>query len=134
MSGAEVSIELFEQAIAKDPAFAPAYAGVAAMLAARSGFDRFDPSERAEMIAKGWAFARKAMNLDPRLPDIEAGTALVTGIARAWPKLQIILTGWADTEGHGLLEPGRVAYVGKDSSPEEFVAAILDACGCTDPD
>ncbi len=72
--------------------------------------------------------------VDPRLPDIEAGTALVTGIARAWPKLQIILTGWADTEGHGLLEPGRVAYVGKDSSPEEFVAAILDACGCTDPD
>ncbi len=71
--------------------------------------------------------------VDPRLPDVEAGAALVNGIARAWPKLQIILTGWADTEGHGLLDGVRTTYVGKDSSPEEFVAAILDACGCTDP-
>jgi tetratricopeptide (TPR) repeat protein len=84
LSGAEVSIELFEQAIAKDPAFAPAYAGVAAMLAARSGFDRFDPSERAEMIAKGWAFARKAMNLDPRLPDAYDAVAMMQAREAQW--------------------------------------------------
>jgi DNA-binding NarL/FixJ family response regulator len=71
--------------------------------------------------------------VDPRLPDVEAGAALITGIARAWPDLRIILTGWADTEGHGLLRGVPMTYVGKDSSPEEFVAAILDACGCSDP-
>jgi len=69
LSGVEASIELFEQAIAKDPKFAPGYAGVAAMAAARSAFDRFSPAERAEMIAKGWAFARNAIRLDSRLPD-----------------------------------------------------------------
>ena len=35
LSGVELSIELLEQAIAKDPMFAPGYAGVAAMEAAR---------------------------------------------------------------------------------------------------
>ncbi len=39
-TGAELSAELFEETIAKYVSFAPAYAGLAAMEAARSGFDR----------------------------------------------------------------------------------------------
>ena len=69
IEGVEDSIDLFEQAIAKDPSFAPAYAGLAAVESYRSAYDRFNPSERAEMIAKGWAAAAKALQLNPRLAD-----------------------------------------------------------------
>lgn len=67
--------------------------------------------------------------MDPRLPDIEAGVALIGGMTRAWPDLKIVLTGWSDTEGHALTNmPTR--FVSKGGTPEEFVRAVVDACGC----
>jgi tetratricopeptide (TPR) repeat protein len=84
LSGAELSIDLFEQAIAKDPSFAPAYAGLAAMEAARSAFDRFNPPERALMIAKGWAAAQKSMRLDSRLADAYDGLAMMQARDAQW--------------------------------------------------
>lgn len=69
--------------------------------------------------------------LDPRLPDVEAGVALIAGLRRAWPAMKVVLTGWTDVEGHAALDGGRSCYVSKGSSPEEFVAAIVDAC-CPD--
>jgi len=67
--------------------------------------------------------------MDPRLPDIEAGVALIGGMNRAWPDLRIVLTGWNDTEGHAVTNmPTR--YVSKGGSPEEFIRAVVDACGC----
>ena len=65
--------------------------------------------------------------VDPRLPDIEAGLALITGMSRAWPSLRIVLTGWTDTVSHG--DPGtRRAFVSKSAAPEQFAAAIVNAC------
>ena len=66
--------------------------------------------------------------VDPRLPDVEAGTALIAGMRRAWPSMKVVLTGWADVEGHAALNGSRSCYVSKGGSPEEFVAAIVDAC------
>ena len=66
--------------------------------------------------------------VDPRLPDVEAGIALIAGMARAWPSLRIVLTGWGDTEGHAQLTDARLCYVSKGGTPEEFVTAIVDAC------
>lgn len=66
--------------------------------------------------------------VDPRLPDIEAGVALIAGLARAWPSMRIVMTGWGDTEGHALLGVTSTSYVSKSASPEEFAAAIVDAC------
>jgi DNA-binding NarL/FixJ family response regulator len=65
--------------------------------------------------------------VDPRLPDVEAGQALIGGMARAWPSMRIVLTGWSGPDGPG--ETGG-RYVSKGSSPEAFVTAIVDAC-CT---
>jgi|SRR6187402_1613931 DNA-binding NarL/FixJ family response regulator len=67
--------------------------------------------------------------MDPRLPDIEAGIALIGGLNRAWPDLRIVLTGWSDTEGH-LLTSVPTRYVTKGGTPEDFVRAIVDACAC----
>lgn len=69
--------------------------------------------------------------LDPRLPDVEAGVALVAGMRRAWPSMKVVLTGWADVEGHAALDGGHACYVSKGGTPEDFVAAIVDAC-CPD--
>ena len=69
--------------------------------------------------------------VDTRLPDVEAGEALIGGLSRAWPSMRIVLTGWSNPDGQA--RPGEVAncYVSKGSSPEEFIAAIVDAC-CVD--
>lgn len=66
--------------------------------------------------------------LDPRLPDIDAGLALITGMARAWPSMRIVLTGWSDTAGHTQIAGQETAYVSKSASPEQFAAAIVNAC------
>jgi len=70
--------------------------------------------------------------VDPRLPDVEAGEALIGGMARAWPAMRIVLTGWTNPDGQSRFGlNGSARYVSKGSSPEEFVSAIVDAC-CID--
>jgi serine/threonine-protein kinase len=71
------SIRPFEEAIAKDPSFAPAYAGLAASYAVRSGQLQFDS---ADEVAKMRTAAEKAIQLDPLLA--EAHDALGMGYAR----------------------------------------------------
>jgi len=66
--------------------------------------------------------------VDPRLPDIDAGLALITGMARAWPFMRVVLTGWNDTAGHMQLDATGTAYVSKSATPEQFSAAIVLAC------
>ena len=83
-TGIESSIDLFEQAISKDPSFAPAYAGIAAGAAARSAFDRLEPARRAEIIAQGWTAAQKAMQLDPRSPDSQEALAMMQARQSQW--------------------------------------------------
>ena len=60
------SIEPFEQAIAKDRSFAPAYAGSAVARAARSGQFRFNMADEA---AKARVAAQTAIQLDPSLAE-----------------------------------------------------------------
>ena len=77
LTGYDASIPVLEQAIAKDPSFAPAYAGLAAAHASRSGEFRFDLGD--EMV-KMRAAAEKAIQLDPLLA--EAHDALGMSYAR----------------------------------------------------
>lgn len=60
------SIKLFEEAIAKDPSFTPAYAGLAALHALRSGFAKLDYAQES---AKMRIAAEKAIQLDPLLAE-----------------------------------------------------------------
>lgn len=77
LSGYDQGIGLLEEAIAKDSSFAPAYAGLAAAHAARSGHFRHDaPVELAKMRAA----SEKAIQLDPLLA--EAHDALGMAYAR----------------------------------------------------
>lgn len=65
--------------------------------------------------------------IDPRLPDADAGLALIGGLARAWPGLRIVLTGWNEGDGRAMLA-GSVCYVTKGSTPEDFVDAVVAGC------
>jgi DNA-binding NarL/FixJ family response regulator len=65
--------------------------------------------------------------VDPRLPDIDAGRALLSGMALGWPGLRMVLMGWAD-ERDGVAAD--LTFVSKTAPPEEFVAAALAACDC----
>ena len=84
LSGVETSIDLFQQAITKDPSFGPAYAGIAAGYVARSGFDRFDVAQRTEMLARGWAAAERAMQLDPSSADSQEALAMMQARQSQW--------------------------------------------------
>lgn len=87
-TGVYDSISLFEKAVASDPSFAPAYAGIAVGYATQSGFDRFDGAERAEMIAKGWAAAEKAMRLDAGLADAHDAMGMMQAREAHWDQAE----------------------------------------------
>jgi DNA-binding NarL/FixJ family response regulator len=65
--------------------------------------------------------------VDPRLPDIDAGRALLSGISLGWPSVRVVLMGWTD-EREGAEADAQ--FVSKTALPEEFVAATLKACNC----
>ena len=68
------------------------------------------------------------MIVDPRLPDLEAGAALVSSLRRSRPALRIVLAGWSVTPEQPELLSTACSYVSKNGSPEEFIAAMVDAC------
>jgi Flp pilus assembly protein TadD len=88
LRGVEDSIDLFTQAASKDPSFAPAFAGIAAGLAARSGFDQFNDAERADMLAKGWTAAAAAVRLDRRSADAQDALGMMQARAAQWPQAE----------------------------------------------
>ena len=84
LSGIESSIDLLNQAIIKDPSYAPAYAGIAAGYAARSGFDGFEAAQHADMIARGWSAAETALQLDPRLAEAHYALGMMQARCAQW--------------------------------------------------
>jgi tetratricopeptide (TPR) repeat protein len=84
LSGLENSVDLFRQAIARDPSFAAAWAGVAVGCAGRSGFDGFSAAERAHIIGEGWAAAQKAIDLDPLSADSHDALAMMQAREAQW--------------------------------------------------
>ena len=76
------SIPMFEQVIAKDPNFAPAYAGIADAYAYLSATPRtFSPTVAFTKMSEA---CRKALELDPLLAEAYACTGLVYSRSHAW--------------------------------------------------
>ena len=73
--------EAFEQVIAKDASFAPAYAGLAEAHAARSGQFRYD---FAEEVSKMRGAAEKAIALDPLLAEAHDALGMVGARDAQW--------------------------------------------------
>jgi len=76
------SIPLFEQAIAKDAAFAPAYGGLAAAYGYESGVFDADQDDLAKMRTA----AERAVALDPLLPEAYDGLGAAHARDAEWKK------------------------------------------------
>lgn len=66
--------------------------------------------------------------VDPRLPDLAAGAALVSSLERSRPSLRIVLAGWSATPEQPEPLSHACSYVSKNATPEEFIAAVVEAC------
>ena len=84
-SEAAKSLPFFERAIAKDPNFAPAYAGIALAHSRIMGYGQGELSEHDPRMK---AAAERALELDPLLPDAH----LVLAVVHMWD------FAWADAE------------------------------------
>jgi serine/threonine-protein kinase len=81
---ARAAIELFDQVIARDPAFAPAYAGLADAWAAMS-INRVDGAVRPdEAFGLMKPAAARALQLDPLLAEAHAAMGVVLARDRQW--------------------------------------------------
>jgi len=81
LPGEVQSVANFEDAIAKDPSFAPAYAGLASALVARSGMETFDS---ADELARMENSAKKALELDPLLAKAYDALGMVYARKAQW--------------------------------------------------
>ena len=68
--------------------------------------------------------------IDPRLPELADGHALVDSVAAHWPEVRIVIIGWGDTGDYRMGNKSVAAFVTKSARAEDFVAATLAACGC----
>jgi DNA-binding NarL/FixJ family response regulator len=70
----------------------------------------------------------RVLVVDPRLPELADGQALVERVSASWPDVKIVIMGWGET-GDSRIARSATAFVAKSVPPEEFVAATLAACG-----
>jgi len=78
--GRSKAVEYFQQAIAKDPGFAAAYAGLAYAFSIRGFFGE----SGAEEMAQGMAAARKALTLDSSVAEAHAALGLALMLDLRW--------------------------------------------------
>ncbi|MGH9700767.1 MAG: winged helix-turn-helix domain-containing protein [Candidatus Acidiferrales bacterium] len=72
--GFQQAIECFQQSIAKDPNYAPAYAGLANSYALISGYSGAPP---AESMSKARVAALRALEIDDNLPEAHTALAVI---------------------------------------------------------
>jgi len=86
LADSDQGVDLYEQAIAKDTSFAPAYAALASMYVFRTGEDRIDwtgPS-RAEEMSRMRVVIGKAVQLDPLLAEAQEALGSVQARDAQW--------------------------------------------------
>jgi TolB-like protein len=81
--GSNPQIAVFQQAVAKDPSFAPAYSGLASALAYKSG-QGFDAAKRVEQVSQMREAAGKAIELDPMLAEAHAALGSIYARDAQW--------------------------------------------------
>ena len=80
------AIERFEQAVAKDPSFAPAYAALGSAYAIQSA--QFPVNHSPDELPKMRAAAEKAIALDPLLAEAHAALGLVDAREGRWEQAE----------------------------------------------
>jgi DNA-binding NarL/FixJ family response regulator len=63
--------------------------------------------------------------VDPRLPDVDAGTAFIGRLRELVPDARILAMSWSAQLEHGGIECGADGFVRKTFRPAELIAAIV---------
>ena len=63
--------------------------------------------------------------VDPRLPDMDAGTALIARLREELPNVRVLAMSWSDGLEQGRIDCGADGLVRKTFRPAELLAAIL---------
>jgi len=70
--------------------------------------------------------------VDPRLPDVADGMALISKLRARQPDLRILAMSWSDTLESAVIESGADGFLRKTFRPTELVAAVLAATRSAD--
>jgi two-component system invasion response regulator UvrY len=62
--------------------------------------------------------------IDPRLPEIEAGIALMVRMRERWPSMRIVAMSFSDATEHRALDGGADAFVAKSGQPDALMEVI----------
>ena len=65
--------------------------------------------------------------IDPRLPDVADGMALISKLRARQPGVRILAMSWSDTLESAVLESGADGFLRKTFRPTELVSAVLAA-------
>jgi DNA-binding NarL/FixJ family response regulator len=65
--------------------------------------------------------------VDPRLPDLDGGTAFIADVRVMAPEVRILAMSWSDSLERAALDGGADGFVRKTFRPTELVAAIIAA-------
>ena len=63
--------------------------------------------------------------VDPRLPDVDAGTAFIGRLREVVPDARILAMSWSAQLEHGGIDCGADGFVRKTFRPAELIAAIV---------
>ena len=69
--------------------------------------------------------------LDPRLPDVDAGLAVISALRANHPETRIVVMGWSAALEYPAVANGATAFVGKGEPPNAFLEAIVRAADAT---
>ncbi|HXG40778.1 MAG TPA: response regulator transcription factor [Candidatus Limnocylindrales bacterium] len=67
--------------------------------------------------------------IDPRLPDVDAGLALVEALRGTCPGGSIVVLSWADELAPEAIARGAAGFVAKSATPDELIGRILALAG-----
>jgi TolB-like protein/Flp pilus assembly protein TadD len=99
IAGRIESIGLFEQAVAKDPFLAPAWAAIAGAYAVRS--TQYELDHPADELLKMRAAAEKAIRLDPLLPEANNALAMAQARESQWEQAEKNFRRAIELDPHG---------------------------------
>ena len=89
---------------------------------------RFEVVGSAAHIADAIAIARSTrpdvVILDPRLPDVSGGLALIRRIHAIDPEIRVLAVGWSPDLEHQAITAGADCFVRKTFKPGDLAAAV----------
>lgn len=84
------------------------------------------PLEALELLAE---FKPDVVVIDPRLPEIDGGRALIARVRELSPATRVLVMSWSDQLEQGDRLNGADAFVRKTFRPRELIGAVVAAAG-----